>query len=173
MALGHDKDKRFLPKRFDQYAGICHGKGGEREVQLPAQNFLDQRDLKILPYIDLKIWKTLSAAADERRKHERSKCRDRAHGDSALQGRVVGQFLCRILHLKEDASGPFEKNRTCFREDGLAAHPVEKLVSKLALELYYLLAERRLGHVQSGGSSSEIPGVGDRHDVPKLAQFHR
>src|SRR5271170_4625635 len=169
MALGHDKDKRLLPKHFGLNAGIRHGKGGEREIQRPVQYLLYQGDLKIFPSIDLKVREAFSTAADERRKHERGECRDGAHGDSTLQGRVVAQFLCRVLDRKEDAPGPLKENGACFREDGLAAHPVEKLVAKLALKFYYLLAKRWLSNIQSGGRPREIPGVGYRHDVPKLA----
>jgi len=53
---------------------------------------------------------------------------------------VVLELLGDSFDLKYDAPGTLKEDGASFRQDGLAAHPMEKLVSKLALKLHYLLA---------------------------------
>src|SRR5271169_606854 len=147
MVLGNDEHKRFFPKVFHLDVGIGNGAGDNREIQLALEHLSHQGCLKIFPYIDLKIRESLSAPGDELGEKERRQGGAGPDGDLALHGRVVFKLFGGSFHLKEDAPGALKEDDARFREDSLAAHPVKKLVSKLALKLYYLLTKRWLSYV--------------------------
>ena len=147
MAFGHDEDKGFLPKHFDLDSRIGDRKRNKGQIQLSIDHLPHQGCLKILPDIDLKIWKALSTAGDQRGKHERCESRDGTDRDLPFQGWVIRKFLGSVLHLKQDAAGSFKKHSPCLREDGLASQSMEKLMAEFLFKLYYLLTERRLGNI--------------------------
>ncbi len=53
---------------------------------------------------------------------------------------MVLQLLGRTVHLKDDPSGSLEEHGSGLGKHGLASQPVKKLMAKLLLELYNLMA---------------------------------
>jgi len=120
----------------------------------------------------LEIGESLLATGDKLGKHIRGYRRNGADGDPSFQGRVVAQLLGSAFNFEHDPARPLDKHSTGFRENGLTPQPMEELVAKLPLQLYYLLAERRLRYVASRRRAGEISHIRHGQYVAKLAKFH-
>jgi hypothetical protein len=67
---------------------------------------------------------------------------------------------------------PRQERPSGFREHGGSSEPLEKLLTELMFEFYYLLAERGLSHKAYPGSLAETACLGDRDKISKLMKFH-
>ena len=97
-------------------------------------------DLKVLTDINLKVWMPLAATGDQCGQQVRSQRWNRPDRNSPAKGWAVSKLLGRVFDLQEDSFGPFQKDDPSFRGNGFVAQPVKKLVPKLLLKFYNLLA---------------------------------
>ena len=88
---------------------------------------------------------------------------DRAGGDpTGLVGSAVDG--------REDRPGPLQVGGAGRGQVDAAGGADEELDAELGLEAPDLLGERRLGHVQPLGGATEVPLLGDRHEVAQVTQ---
>ncbi|AMA58857.1 hypothetical protein BCCGELA001_22995 [Bradyrhizobium sp. CCGE-LA001] len=76
------------------------------------------------------------------------------------------------LDLLQDRAPAHQHGVTGLRQLDLAAGPVEELGPELGFERLDVLAERRLREVQPPGGEGEAALLGDRDEIPELAQIH-
>ena len=77
----------------------------------------------------------------------------------------------RAVELSERPVGTFEKGAACVGKAHLTRGPQQQLRPEFLLELSDRDAERRLGHVQPFGGSTEVELLSDRHEVPKMTKL--
>jgi hypothetical protein len=78
----------------------------------------------------------------------------------------------RVLGRAQDVVGLREERRARRRQRDAPPVAHQELDSHVVLERPDLLAERRLGHVQALGGSTEVQLLGDRDEVTEVAKLH-
>ncbi|CAM5316237.1 hypothetical protein SALBM311S_08179 [Streptomyces alboniger] len=77
-----------------------------------------------------------------------------------------------LVDVGEDRARPLEVGPAGLGEVDTARGAVEQLDAEFGLELADLRGERRLGHVEPLGGSTEVALLGHCHVVPQVAQIH-
>ena len=167
-------DQAVLPDGLDVQTACLHGHAEQGQVdvaRLQCRHLFGREHLA--PDADIHIRQLVAQCAHEAREQRVGRRPDAADREVALP--AVGDALCaagggvdgvedrdRLPEIVLAGGGQFDAPR----------RPDEQCDAEFVLELADLLGQRRLGDVQTLSRAAEVQFLGDRAEVPQVAQLH-